>query len=35
MISCANCPFLDDCNGSDECPFWEDDEDDEDYEDVY
>ena len=30
MISCANCPFLDDCDGSDECPFWDDDEDDED-----
>ena len=28
MISCGNCPYLDDCEENDECPFWEDDEDD-------
>ena len=26
MISCGNCPYLDDCEENDECPFWEDDE---------
>ena len=31
MISCGNCPYLDDCEENDECPFWED-EDDEEYE---
>ena len=30
MISCNNCPYLDDCEENDECPFW-DDEDDEVY----
>ena len=30
MISCGNCPYLDDCEEKDECPFW-DDEDDEVY----
>ena len=30
MISCGNCPYLDDCEENDECPFW-DDEDDEVY----
>ena len=30
MISCGNCPYLDDCEESYECPFW-DDEDDEEY----
>ena len=30
MISCGNCPYLDDCEENDECPFW-DDEDDEKY----
>jgi hypothetical protein len=30
MISCGNCPYLDDCEENDECPFW-DDEDDEEY----
>ena len=24
MISCGNCPYLDDCEESDECPFEED-----------
>ena len=28
MISCGNCPYLDDCEEDDECPFWEDEEDD-------
>ena len=28
MISCGNCPYLDDCEENDECPFWEDDDDD-------
>ena len=28
MISCGNCPYLDDCDEDDECPFWEDEEDD-------
>ena len=26
MISCGNCPYLDDCEANDECPFWEDEE---------
>lgn len=26
MISCGNCPYLDDCEENDECPFWEDDD---------
>ena len=30
MISCGNCPYLDNCEENDECPFW-DDEDDEEY----
>ena len=30
MISCGNCPYLDDCEENDECPFWED-KDDEEY----
>ena len=30
MISCGHCPYLDDCEENDECPFW-DDEDDEVY----
>ena len=30
MISCGNCPYFDDCEENDECPFWED-EDDEEY----
>lgn len=30
MISCGNCPYLDDCEENDECSFWED-EDDEEY----
>ena len=30
MISCGNCPYLDDCEENDEYPFW-DDEDDEEY----
>ena len=30
MISCSNCPYLDDCEEDDECPFWEDEEDEED-----
>ena len=29
MIICGNCPYLEDCNGSYECPFWEDDDYDE------
>ena len=24
MISCGNCPYLDNCEEDDECPFWED-----------
>ena len=24
MISCGNCPYLDNCEENDECPFWED-----------
>ena len=30
MISCGNCPYLDDCEENDECLFW-DNEDDEEY----
>ena len=30
MISCGNCPYLDDCEEDDECPFWEDEEDEDD-----
>ena len=26
MISCGNCPYLDDCEEDYECPFWEDEE---------
>ena len=26
MISCGNCPYLDNCEEDDECPFWEDDD---------
>ena len=26
MISCGNCPYLDDCEEDDDCPFWEDEE---------
>ena len=29
MISCGNCPYLDDCEEDDDCPFWEDEEDEE------
>ena len=28
MISCGNCPYLDNCEENDECPFWEDEDDD-------
>ena len=28
MISCGNCPYLDDCEEDDDCPFWEDEEED-------
>ena len=28
MISYGNCPYLDNCEENDECPFWEDDDDD-------
>ena len=28
MISCGNCPYLDDCEEDDECPFWDDEDDD-------
>ena len=28
MISCGNCPYLDDCDEDDDCPFWEDEEED-------
>ena len=28
MISCGNCPYLDDCEENDECPFWDDEDDD-------
>ena len=27
MISCGNCPYLDDCEEDYDCPFWEDEED--------
>ena len=27
MISCGNCPYLDDCEENYECPFWEDEDD--------
>ena len=27
MISCGNCPYLDDCDDNDECPFWDDEDD--------
>ena len=27
MISCGNCPYLDNCEENDECPFWEDEDD--------
>ena len=30
MISCGNCPYLDDCKEDYECPFWDDEEDEED-----
>ena len=30
MISCGNCPYLDDCEEDVECPFWEDEEDEDD-----
>ena len=30
MISCGNCHYLDDCEEDDECPFWEDEEDEDD-----
>ena len=26
MISCGNCPYLDDCEEDYECPFWDDEE---------
>ena len=26
MISCGNCPYLDDCEEDDDCPFCEDEE---------
>ena len=35
MIICADCPYLYDCEGNDDCPFLEDYEDDEDDEDDY
>ena len=35
MIICADCPYLYDCEGNDDCPFLEEYEDDEDDEDVY
>ena len=28
MICCGNCPYLDDCDEDDDCPFWEDEEED-------
>ena len=28
MISCGNCPYLDECEDYDKCPFWDDDDDD-------
>ena len=30
MISCGNCPYLDECEDYDKCPFWDDDDDDDD-----
>ena len=27
MISCGNCPYLDNCDDNDECPFWDDEDD--------
>ena len=27
MIICGNCPYLDDCDNNDECPFWDDEDD--------
>ena len=30
MISCGNCPYLDECKDYDKCPFWDDDDDDDD-----
>ena len=27
MINCDNCPYLDDCEENDECPFWNDEDD--------
>ena len=27
MISCGNCPYLDDCKENYECPFWNDEDD--------
>ena len=27
MINCDNCPYLDDCEENDECPFWDDKDD--------
>ena len=27
MISCGNCPYLDDCDDNYECPFWDDEDD--------
>ena len=35
MIICADCPYLYNCEGNDDCPFLDDYEDDEDNEDVY
>ena len=29
MIRCSNCPYLDDCEEDYDCPFWEDEEDEE------
>ena len=31
MISCGNCPYLDDCEEKDEYPFWDDEYDEEYY----
>ena len=28
MISCGNCPYLDNCEEDDDCPFWEDEDED-------
>ena len=30
MIDCDNCPYLDDCKENYECPFWSDEDDEED-----